>query len=343
MNPKVSVVMPVFRHSKEQLITAITSILNQTFKNIELIIVDGSSDNKNREIINSIKDDRIKYYRTKGYINCLNFGIKEAKGTYIARMDSDDISFPNRIEEQVKFLDDNPNVSLCSCRVEYFGKTNRISHDSSEITLLNLIRNQKFVHVAMMFRKNINVQYDQIKPLEDCLLFRKLLLDGHKFAIIDKVLLKNHISEKSIMRTYPKYCSFLMSKINIWALAKYYNFNLSFINKILLSKKFSKEEINEYLEFLYFLKKKTENTNLKAEKFCLQFFLYMISKHTNKSFIFLNPLFYQTILQFYLKYILKIILKFIFSIKNEYVKANKIKVICILGIKIKFKIQENKT
>lgn len=132
--PKVSVVMPIFRHSKEHLITAISSLLNQTFRDFEIIVVDGSLDNNNFEIISSIKDDRIKYFKTKGYVNCLNYGIEQAQGLYIARMDDDDISLPTRLEEQVHFMDNNPNVSLCSCLVEFFGEKTGVSSHVNELT-----------------------------------------------------------------------------------------------------------------------------------------------------------------------------------------------------------------
>lgn len=341
MIPKVSVVMPIFRHSKEQLTNAIYSILNQSFKNLELIVVDGSSADINRKVITSINDERIRYYKVKGYINCLNYGIEMARGIYIARMDSDDISLPTRIEEQVNFLDNNPDISLCSCLVEYYGKRCSVSKHRNEITLLNLIKCQEFVHPAMMFRKSINIKYEHFKPLEDCLLFRKLLLEGHKFAIIDKVLYKNYFSSTSIMEMYHKYCSFLLNKMDIWALVKYYNYNLSFIDKILYSKVFSEKEVIEYLAFISFLKKELKHTNLKLTEICLPFFSFMVSKLENYNFLFFSDMFYKTIVPLYLEIILKNCLKFIFSITNSWYETIKIKVICIFGVKIKFKIPKN--
>ena len=83
--------MPIFIHKEWQLTAAIKSILNQTYENIEFIIVDGSSTSKNYDIIKRFNDSRIFYYQTKGYINCLNLGLAKSKGEYIARMDSDDI------------------------------------------------------------------------------------------------------------------------------------------------------------------------------------------------------------------------------------------------------------
>ncbi len=75
LNPVVSVVMPIYNHSIKQLSGAISSILNQTFQNLELIIVDGSFDDKNFKFVSSIKDERIRYFRATRYIKCLNYGI----------------------------------------------------------------------------------------------------------------------------------------------------------------------------------------------------------------------------------------------------------------------------
>lgn len=332
--PKVSVIMPIFRHSKEQLTSAIQSILNQTFSDFEFIIIDGTQDSKNADIISTLQDKRIKYLKTKGYINCLNLGVKEAKGEYVARMDSDDISYPTRIEEQVKFLDDNPDISLCSCLVEYFGKEKGISTHKSEVTLLNIIKNLEFKHVAMMFRKSINLQYEHIKPAEDCLLFKKLLLEGHKFAIIDKVLHKNYVSANSIMKKYPNYCEILGSRINIWSLAKYYNYNLSFEDKILFSKSFSKEEIEEFIGLISFLNKKLKHTDINSNKFCLHFLLYAIHKCKNTPHQLKNTLFWRVICELNKFYLLKEALKFIFTIENKYTAGTKRKVISVFGKKL---------
>lgn len=138
------------------------------------------------------------------------------------------------------------------------------------------------------------------------------------------------------METYPKYFNFLLSKINMWTLAEYYNFNLSFIDKIFLSKSFSKQEVIEYMKFIFFLKQKLKKTKLDLTQICLPFFSYMISKNKNKLFLLQEQLFYQTIFPLAIKLFLKRSMKTIFSLKNEYSNAKKRKVLCIFGIKFKF-------
>lgn len=339
MTPKVSVVMPVFRHTGEQLLVAVESILNQTFTDWELIIADGNPKNQNFKLISSIKDKRIRYCKAKGYINCLNLGLELARGIYVARMDSDDVAFPQRLQEQVRFLDDNTDVALCSCLVEYFGAKEGFSSHKGEITFINFLKKTQFIHAAMMFRKSLNIRYDEFKPLEDCLLFRKLLLKGCKFAILDRVLLKNYIAENSIMAKHSKYCDFLLSKINIYALAAYYHFNLSFADEILTSKRFSREEVLEYLRFVRFLKPKLKANNLNAKEICLPFFAYMLSRQKNKWFLVKSKEFYLSVFGLYWRIFTQKCLKFVFSVTNDYSKYGKMKKVCVLGLKYRFKAQ----
>jgi len=113
--PLVSVVMPVY-NADEYLGEAINSILNQTFRDFEFIIICDDPSNKTREIINLFQnsDDRIKviYQKKEDLVSALNKGISIAKGKYIARMDADDISDTSRFEKQVNFLEMHPDVGV---------------------------------------------------------------------------------------------------------------------------------------------------------------------------------------------------------------------------------------
>ena len=99
---------------------AISSILDQSFTDFELIILnDGSTDDSER-IILSFKDDRIKYLKNAknlGLIGTLNKGLSESRGTYIARMDQDDISLPNRFQKQINFLKEHPNTTIVATKL----------------------------------------------------------------------------------------------------------------------------------------------------------------------------------------------------------------------------------
>ena len=112
--PKISVIMSVYNGEK-YLREAIESILNQTFRDFEFIIINDGSTDKTSEILSSYNDPRIVIINNKrniGLTKSLNKGLKMVKGEYIARQDADDVSLPERLERMVNFLDMNRDVGL---------------------------------------------------------------------------------------------------------------------------------------------------------------------------------------------------------------------------------------
>jgi len=113
--PLVSVVMPVYNGEK-YLREAIESVLNQSYSNIELIIVNDASTDSTKSIIHSYSDSRIQYVENEvnlGIVKSRNRGIDASNGEFIANLDSDDIAVPERIEKQLAFLSDNPDFGMC--------------------------------------------------------------------------------------------------------------------------------------------------------------------------------------------------------------------------------------
>lgn len=112
--PQISVVMTTF--NGEQFINeAVQSILSQTFKELEFIIVDDCSTDRTFQILSSYDDPRIILIKNQlnvGQTTALNIGIQSSRGSYIARMDADDVSFPNRLEVQFDFLEKNPSIAV---------------------------------------------------------------------------------------------------------------------------------------------------------------------------------------------------------------------------------------
>ena len=120
---KISVVMPTYNTEVSILKEAVDSILNQTFGDFEFIIIDDGSTNNSVEYLKSLQDQRVKIIRndTKiGITKSLNIGLRVAKGKYIARMDSDDIAFPDRFEKQYAFMESHPDVFVCGSKVIFF-------------------------------------------------------------------------------------------------------------------------------------------------------------------------------------------------------------------------------
>jgi glycosyltransferase involved in cell wall biosynthesis len=152
---------------------AIDSILNQTFTDFEFIIInDGSSDNT-LEILSEYQDPRIQVYsqENQGLARSLNRGVCLATGKYIARQDHDDISLLTRLEKQVAYLEENPQVGLLGTAAEIWnqaGPTGRHhNHPTTPSELaFDLIFNNPFVHTSWMFRSRVinEIGYYTIDP-----------------------------------------------------------------------------------------------------------------------------------------------------------------------------------
>ena len=103
-------------NGEEYLYSSINSVLNQTFSDFELVIIDDCSNDKTYNIINDFKDSRIVYSRNIkniGQTPSLNIGVKLSKGKYIARIDADDLYIDNKLEKQFYFMEKNPEITVC--------------------------------------------------------------------------------------------------------------------------------------------------------------------------------------------------------------------------------------
>lgn len=162
MTPAVSVIMPVY-NGAAYLREAIDSILAQTFRDFELIVVDDASRDGSLDIAGAVGDPRIRVLRQErntGVAASLNRGISEARGRYLARMDADDAARPERLERQVAFLDANPGCGIVGTWTEIWngdGRTDRAHrHPTDNLTLqFESIFDTQFVHSSVMFRKAV--------------------------------------------------------------------------------------------------------------------------------------------------------------------------------------------
>ncbi len=153
--------MPVY-NGENYLSEAILSILNQTFSAFEYLIIDDGSTDNTWEILNSFFDHRIRIEKNKqniGITKTLNRGLQLARGNYIARMDADDIFFPERLQRQKTFLDENVNIAMVGSWIEKIDKAGRkietITFPIDPYLLSwRLLHTNTFVHSAVMFRKD---------------------------------------------------------------------------------------------------------------------------------------------------------------------------------------------
>lgn len=199
----VSVIMP-FYNSRVYLNDSILSILNQTFTDFELILLDDGSSDFPEDIINSFSDTRIRYYKeevNKGIVYQLNKGISLAKGKYIARMDADDVSMRDRFQKQVDFFEDYKNLSIeilgtNAIKIgEEVGVIDFRNYNPKQISfLLNFYC--PILHPSVMMRKSIfdnGLRYSEnYKYAEDYALWR-MVDNGKNIAILPNQLLEYRI------------------------------------------------------------------------------------------------------------------------------------------------------
>lgn len=196
-------------NSEQYLSEAIESILNQSFKDFELIIIDDHSTDSSYKIIKaySEEDQRIKLLKNReniGLTKSLNKCLKSAKGKYIARMDADDISLPERFRIQYNYLESNKDVFLVGggcIRIDNTGKQRGISNQiTNERRLLRTIKKRnRIIHPTIMFR-NDKVTYYREKFVysQDHDLYLCLISNGRIIKNIPDILIKYRISREAI-------------------------------------------------------------------------------------------------------------------------------------------------
>ena len=209
--PLVSVLLSVY-NSELHLKDAIESILNQSYPHFELIIVNDGSVDSSEKIIDSFQDKRILKINNpgnKGLIFSLNKAFEAAKGNYIARMDADDISLPERFKKQVDFLESHPEIGLCSCHYTQFNSSDKYPSQSlihHEEIISHLLFNSSLAHPTLMIRRSVlleqKVVYDMHYPhAEDYELWTRLALKT-KFGAVEEQLFLYRLHENQVTQKY---------------------------------------------------------------------------------------------------------------------------------------------
>jgi len=229
--PKISVILPAF-NAQDYLKEAIDSILNQTFGDFELLIYNDGSTDTTQTIIDRYQDPRIVAFHSpenKGYVHWLNEGIKQAKGEYIARMDADDISLPNRIQLQWDFMESHPEVGVCGGQVEIIGSGELVKKPLTDNEIRWwFFKGNPIAHPSVMLRKSVidecSIRYNEsLRPAEDFDMWWRL---AHvtQLANLDEILLKYRFHAQQ------------ESTANVGVQQKHYQESLSqFLNNIGLS------------------------------------------------------------------------------------------------------------
>lgn len=230
---KVSVIIPTYNRGN-LIIKSIKSVLNQTFKNLEVIVIDDGSSDNTEHLVNKITDKRLKYVKlssNKGSSNARNIGIKNANGQFISFQDSDDIFYPNKIEKQLKnIINRNSILDFCKINVIYNSTYSYlIPNKRQENSILKgdifneLISRGNFISTqSMLIRTNYMKKhlFDIYMPrLQDYDVILGMI-PKVKISYTKEVLVDLHIQNNSITRSPRK----LKKAINM-LLNKNFNFN----------------------------------------------------------------------------------------------------------------------
>lgn len=211
--PKISLIMSVY-NGEDYLGEAIESVLNQTFTDWELIVINDCSTDRTGEILRGFaqQDDRIKVYPNEVNLrlpSSLNRALELARGTYIARMDADDICLPDRLQKQYAFMEEHPDIALSSCKFMTL-KNGVIASggcggrcDSEAIKALLLVTNP-VLHPGIIARAQVirALKYDpNFTCTEDMELWTRVVMDGHKIEILPDYLMLYRLHDKQITKT----------------------------------------------------------------------------------------------------------------------------------------------
>lgn len=234
--PLVTILMPIYNVGKQEdfLAEAINSILAQTHSNWELICIDDKSSDNTATLLQAFmaKDKRIKYtlnQQAKGIAGALNTGIGLAQGEYIARMDSDDISHPERLAKQVSYLASNPNRIAVGCELNVINAEGQLIglkkySDDAKFLRREIFRYLPMPHPAMLVRASILKQcrYPTGYPTsEDVDLFFQLLQLG-ELGNVQEPLYSYRISNRSNSFKQIKKSLYYTLKARLVAIKKYH-------------------------------------------------------------------------------------------------------------------------
>jgi len=221
--PRVSVLMTMF-NAGAYLRPAIESVLAQSYRDFELIIVDDGSADESVNVAEGFADSRIRLIRNaanRGQTACLNQGLALARGEFLARQDQDDLSRPDRLEKQARFLEDHPEIVLLGANAEEIDGSGRLlgrtdlPRDTLAIRWGNILFNS-FLHSAVIFRTDVIRGefggYDEAYWCQDYALFSRVTR-RHAVANLAEPLISLRVHPESMMRSQTSRLEFETNRI----------------------------------------------------------------------------------------------------------------------------------
>jgi glycosyltransferase involved in cell wall biosynthesis len=200
-SPAVSFVLPVY-NARDDVADAVRSVLAQTWTDFELLLIDDGSTDGSGDVLRSFNDPRIRVLtqENRGLVPTLNRGIEEARGTWIARMDSDDLCLPHRLQKQMDYLAANPDIALLGGWVATIDEGGALLADVvpfpvSHEELWSTIGRRPWVmcHPAVIFRRDaaidVGLYHPAYKHAEDAEFFARMMT-RYRAANLPEVVLK---------------------------------------------------------------------------------------------------------------------------------------------------------
>lgn len=311
MDDLISVLLPS-KNVDKYIKSSIDSILNQTYQNFELIIVDDSEDDTEK-IIKSIDSDKIIYHKLENsnISKSLNVALKLSRGEIIARMDADDISHPERFEIQFNYLKNHNDISLVGCNFFFINNEGNILskknlpeyHENIEYWMPIL---PTFLHATMMTYKstlsNIMGYSEYLDRAEDIDLFFRLFKNNYKFYNIQEYLYfyRTNIKNKNDMLINENLfknlsSNYIIQKYNMCenrfekydknfriGLLEYYHGKMSLARKYLIKAFFYDPlKIIKILRYFIFTLLGTNLMSMLREKGIIRLITKILSKHIN--------------------------------------------------------------
>lgn len=251
IQPEVSVILP-FHRDEFPLHDAIESIYNQHFESWELLLINNNADQTSGEIATywQSKDERIHvlHEKNQGIAHALNVGLKSARGNFIARMDADDISFPDRFSKQVSFLHNHPEIDVVASQTQFHSTIEKshgyelyVQWQNSIITpeehFLSRFVESPLAHPSVMFRKKLIYlfgTYSTGNVPEDYELWLRWMDKGVNFYKIPEHLLQWNDHEQRLSRSHNNYSEDAFHQTKCIYLAKYIQKHISEKKRIVI-------------------------------------------------------------------------------------------------------------
>lgn len=244
VSPAISVILCTWNDEK-YISEAIESILNQTLTDLELIIVNDGSTDQTGKICLAYKDARIRYFEhkeNKGQEEAKNLGLSKAKGKYIAYMDGDDLSRPQRLAQQFEYLESHPQIGICSTNITFFEQRNEHFYgpEKDEHIRVKALYSTPMTHATCMIRRDIlqkhQITYEKgYEAAEDFIFIINILCHTKAHCLQEFLYLYRwHGGNISITKSSEQWAS--LTKTSRWAFKHLLGLEISEEDRVLTEK-----------------------------------------------------------------------------------------------------------